>query len=326
MVNMMVSRAKGALFGLAIGDALGSPTEGKTRRDIIRRWGRVNDFLSDEQTGTDDTEYALLSARILLQCGFQFTAEDVVRTYRNDVLHESNKYKGAGFSEIFFLQNLRIGLSAPLTGKHIHSWSDGLAMRTTPHGIVAAGNPELAGTLARREGEVTHSGEGVYCGMAVAAGISEAVYGSGLDKIQNAALNAVPGNSWTYRSIKSGIEIGNASDDVWQALDKLEASLIRSFFHWPDIAPEPVGIAFGIVSASRGSFSEAVLGGVNIGRDADTIAAIAGAITGAMTGYEKLPEEWKKRISIAKGNCIKTVAGMDIATTAESLAKMAIHE
>ena len=326
MVTTLISRAKGALCGLAIGDALGSPTEGKTRSEITLRWGRVNDFLSHDQSGTDDTEYALLTSRILLHYGISFTSEDVVREYRECVLNESNKYKGAGFSEIFFLQNLRQGLSAPSSGRHIHSWSDGSAMRAAPHGIVAAGNAELAGILARREGEVTHSGEGVYCGMAVAAAISAAVNGAGLDKIQNAALDVVPHDTWTYRSLKSGIEIGKASSDVWQALDALEASLVRAFYHWPDIAPEPVGIAFGIVAASRGSFSDAVLGGVNMGRDADTIAAIAGAITGAMSGYEKLPEAWKKRISVAEGNCIKTVAGMDIAGTAESLAKMANHE
>lgn len=322
MVDAIVSRAKGALVGLAIGDALGSPTEGKSRQEILRRWGRVTDFLSDEQTGTDDTEYALLSSRLLLQRGIEFTAEDVVRTYRSDVLNESNKYKGAGFSEMLFLRNLCNGLSAPLTGKHIHCWSDGFAMRATPHGIAAAGNPKLGGALARREGEVTHSGEGVYCGMAVAAAVATAVDGANLENIQRVALEAVPKDSWTYRSMVSGIEIGRNAADVWQVLEALETSLVRDFYHWSDIAPEPVGLALGIVSASKGSFIDAVLGGVNVGRDTDTIASIAGAITGAINGYESLPIEWKKRVAVSRGNCIKTVAGMNLADTAEALAAM----
>ncbi|MCK7522987.1 MAG: ADP-ribosylglycohydrolase family protein [Ignavibacteriales bacterium] len=47
--------------------ALGSPTEGKTPDEIFSKWGRVTDFLSDDQGGSDDTEYALFTAQLLLQ-------------------------------------------------------------------------------------------------------------------------------------------------------------------------------------------------------------------------------------------------------------------
>ena len=35
----MKNRARGALYGLAIGDALGMPTQLLSRREIIERWG-----------------------------------------------------------------------------------------------------------------------------------------------------------------------------------------------------------------------------------------------------------------------------------------------
>jgi len=322
VVNAVISRAKGALVGLAIGDALGSPTEGKRRVEIERQWGRINDFLSDEQVGTDDTEYALLTSLLLLKHGIHFTQEDVVRLYQDNVLDASNKHKGAGFSEMLYLQNLRNGLGVPLSGKHIHGWSDGMAMRSAPYGIVAAGDPVLASLLAQREGEVSFSGEGVYCAMAVAAAVSAAVGGAGWEAAQKDALKAVPEDSWTYRAIRSGLEIGHDVDEVWQALEPLEASLVRDYYHWSDIAPEPVGIAFGLLNASKGSFVDTVLGGVNIGRDADTISAIGGAIAGALNGYESLPQGWRKRIISARGNCIRVVAGMNIAETAEAVLKV----
>jgi ADP-ribosylglycohydrolase len=323
MVETLVSRAKGALVGLAIGDALGSPTEGKKRSEIIRQWGRVTDFLSDEQSGTDDTEYAMLSSRLLLKYGIDFVAGDVIQMYRTDVLNESNKYKGAGFSEMLFLQNLRSGLSSPLTGKHIHCWSDGLAMRTAVHGIAAAGKPDLAASLARREGEVAYSGEGVYGGVAVAAAVAAALGGADIQHIQQVALSSVPKDSWTHRSISEGVIIGQNSPDVWHALEPLEAAIARDYYHWSDIAPEAVGLAFGVFSASKGAFVDSVLGGVNIGRDTDTIAAIAGAISGAMNGYESLPEKWRTRVAVARGTCIKCVAGMNLAGTAEVLVNLA---
>lgn len=39
-------------------------------------------------------------------------------------------------------------------------------------------------------------------------------------------------------------------------------------------------------------FRDAVEGAVNDGGDADTIAAIAGSLAGAMFGYENIPAEW----------------------------------
>ncbi len=55
------------------------------------------------------------------------------------------------------------------------------------------------------------------------------------------------------------------------------------------------------------NFEDAVLGAVNIGRDTDTIAAIAGAICGASQGIQSIPDRWVKRISVSRGICINTV-------------------
>ena len=42
------AKARGTLLGLAVGDALGQPTEGKTMEFIQERWGRITGFLSDD--------------------------------------------------------------------------------------------------------------------------------------------------------------------------------------------------------------------------------------------------------------------------------------
>ena len=55
-------RARGALLGLAAGDALGAPVENWTPEEIARRYGRVTGFVADEPAGTDDTEFTLSAA------------------------------------------------------------------------------------------------------------------------------------------------------------------------------------------------------------------------------------------------------------------------
>jgi ADP-ribosylglycohydrolase len=185
-------RARGCMLGLAVGDALGSPTEGKTPDKIFSLWGRVTDFLSDDQGGSDDTEYALFTAKVLLNKKNSLTSADIAEAWRKDIINESGRYKGAGFSELITIQNLKKGLKPPSTGQHLHSWSDGLAMRVAPFGIAAAGKPEFAASLANIDGSVSHSGEGIYSGQAVAAAIAMAMTGASLNEIISAALSVIP--------------------------------------------------------------------------------------------------------------------------------------
>lgn len=317
------ARARGSLVGLAVGDALGSPTEGKTPDEIVSKWGRVTDFLSDDQDGSDDTEYALFCATLVLLHKRALTSAIVAEAYRRDIINSANSYKGAGFSEIIAINNLLIGLQPPASGQHVHSWSDGLAMRVAPYGIASAGDPHFAAHLAKEDGVVANSGEGIFSGQAVAAAIAVAMTGASFEKIAHAALDVIPRNSWTASSITRGISIGSSCSDIWSSLKPLHQSLACSYYFWPDVAPEAVGLAFGIIAAARGTFEDAVLGAVNIGRDTDTIAAIAGAICGASLGIQVIPERWSKRISVSRGNCIKAVRNINIVNVADDLSLLA---
>jgi ADP-ribosylglycohydrolase len=322
-VITLQDRARGAFIGLAVGDALGSPTEGKTPEEISSRWGRVTDFLTDDQGGSDDTEYALFSSKLLLEHRSDLTSAIIAETYRKDIISATNTYKGAGFSEIIAIANLSKDMQPPDSGKHLHSWSDGLAMRVTPYGIANVGDPLYAAYLAAQDGAVTNAGEGIFSGQAVAAAIAAAMAGAGFEKIAEAALEVIPQNSWTASSIKRGISIGKSYDDVWSALKQLHTSIACSYYYWSDIAPEALGLAFGILAAAKGEFENSVLGAVNIGRDTDTIAAITGAISGASSGIQLIPERWIKRITVSRGICISAVKGMNIITAADKLAELA---
>jgi ADP-ribosylglycohydrolase len=322
MNDERISRARGCLMGLAIGDALGGPTEGKSFGAIEKKWGRVAGFLSEDQTGSDDTEYALFNAGLLLSHGRNLTAALIADHWKKDIALASNALRGAGFSEMLAMRNLRAGLLPPASGRHLHSWSDGLAMRVAPFGIVAGGRPDLAARLAAMDGSVTHAGEGIYSGQAVAAAIAQAMTGAPVPALIESAYGVIPADSWTRRGIERAVALASGSADIWSALPLLYDGLANTSYHWPDIAPEAVALAFGILVASRGVFSDAVLGGVNIGRDTDTIAGIVGAILGAQQGIGALPAGWAGRVSVARGVCLSGVRGMNIEQTADRLAQM----
>ncbi|MFE7521263.1 ADP-ribosylglycohydrolase family protein, partial [Streptomyces halstedii] len=136
----VADRARGALLGLAVGDALGAPAENMRPSEIRRRWGRVTGFVSDDPAGTDDTEYAIFSGLLLARHGSALTVSHVERAWHHWIADlDEGPFRGAGFSERGTLENLRRGLAAPISAQHRHAWSDGLAMRAAPFGVFAAG-------------------------------------------------------------------------------------------------------------------------------------------------------------------------------------------
>ncbi|MBB5790639.1 ADP-ribosylglycohydrolase family protein [Jiangella mangrovi] len=311
----MRDRARGCLVGLAIGDAMGAPAENLTAEEIHARWGPVTGFLTDRPSGTDDTEYAAFSALLLLEHGAALTSEDVADAWVTHLAGRDGGFPGAGFSELGTIENLRAGLRPPASGRHLHSWSDGLAMRSAVHGVYAAGDPALAGRLAAVDGAVSHSGEGVYAGVAVAAAVAVAMTGpASAGEVAAAALDAVPEDSWTARSLRAGMD---HAGDVPALLD---AVVVRSY-PWTDLAPEAVALAFGAFLAASGGFAAAVTGAVSMGRDADTTAAIAGALAGAYGGLDAVPAEWRSQIGPVTGRCLgEVVAGLRPLDLADRLA------
>jgi ADP-ribosylglycohydrolase len=76
--NDCFDRVYGSLIGQAVGDALGAPTEGMSVSEIADTYGWIEDFVSDDPAGTDDTEYAMLTAQIMLKYGHDLSGEHMM--------------------------------------------------------------------------------------------------------------------------------------------------------------------------------------------------------------------------------------------------------
>jgi ADP-ribosylglycohydrolase len=319
-MTVSYDRVYGALIGQAVGDALGAPTEGMTRHEITAAYGWINDFVSDDPAGTDDTEYAVLSARIILKYGHELTPADVTAEWRENLAEQDGGFDHGGFSEMTAINNLRAGLVAPQTGTDNHEmWSDGTAMRITPVGVFCAGDPQEAARLAAIDAQVSHARDGIYCGQAIAAAVAAALVEASWEAVIEAGLAVIPPGSWSARTITRAVDIGRRAAGLRPAVDRLYEEISLFHYPWADVAPEATALAFGVLAAARGDYVDAVLAGVNVGRDADTIAAMAGGMAGALRGAEAVPQRWRDRINRVRGDCIKAVAGTDLAELARAL-------
>ncbi|MEU6714711.1 ADP-ribosylglycohydrolase family protein [Nonomuraea sp. NPDC046802] len=347
-------RARGCLLGLAAGDALGAPAENLTPSEIRRRWGRLTEI---EGGGTDDTEYAIFAASLLVRHGHELTSGDVAAAYRAEVIPRvTGPMRGAGFSELGTVEALRRGLAPPLTGLvHSHGWSDGLAMRAAPYGIFCPGDPVEAARLVEQDGLVSGSGEGIVGGRAVAGAVAAAMDGAAPRDVVRAALSVIPADSWTARNVVRACEVlgwmpgteitgvreapgtetsgvreapGTKASGVREAfgttddvVEALHEAVVVKHYPWTDIAPEAVALALAAFLAGDGEVEASVTFGVSLGRDADTIGAIAGAIAGASKGEQGVPERWAARITPVTGKCLPVVAGRHVLDVADELAE-----
>ncbi|WP_163015655.1 ADP-ribosylglycohydrolase family protein, partial [Streptomyces sp. Tu 4128] len=292
-------RARGALLGLAVGDALGAPAENMKPSEIRARWGRITGYVADRPAGTDDTEYAIFSGLLLARYGAALTPVHVETAWHEWIAdREEGPFRGAGFSERGTLENLRRGLAAPISAQHRHAWSDGLAMRAAPHGVFAAGRPAEAARLVAVDGSVSHDGEGIYGGQAVAAGVAAAMAGAAPVAVVASALAVVPDDSWTARCLRRAMTAAHRGERA------VRSAVVIGGYPWTDLAPEAVALAFGAYAAADGDFADAVLTAVNMGRDADTTAAVAGALAGATHGAAAIPPAWAAAIGPARGTCL----------------------
>ncbi|WP_406434727.1 ADP-ribosylglycohydrolase family protein [Streptomyces sp. NBC_00631] len=307
-------RARGALLGLAVGDALGAPAENMKPSEIRARWGRITGYVTDRPAGTDDTEYAIFSGLLLARHGSALTAAHAEAAWHEWIADRAEgPFKGAGFSERGTLENLRRGLAAPISAQHRHAWSDGLAMRAAPFGVFAAGRPVEAARLVAVDGSVSHEGEGIYGGQAVAAGVAAAMAGAPPTAVVAAALAVIPDDSWTARSLRRAVTVAHRGERA------VRTAVVIGGYPWTDLAPEAVALAFGAYAAADGDFRDAVLTAVNMGRDADTTAAVAGALAGATRGETSIPPEWSSAIGPARGSCLPSMAGHHVLEVAELL-------
>ncbi|HEY7049450.1 MAG TPA: ADP-ribosylglycohydrolase family protein, partial [Jatrophihabitantaceae bacterium] len=206
----------------------------------------------------------------------------------------------------------------------------GAAMYMAPVGVVNAADPAAAYTEAidvagAHQSSYGREAAGVYA-AAVAAAMTA---GATAADVIEACLDLA--HDGTRAAIEAVCSVG-APD--WKSAIPLLRRAIEPFdtvgpeYRAPALdarrpsrtkAIEELPVALGLVLLTGGSYSEAVLGGVNYGRDADSIASMAGAITGALGGVDAVPAEWRQGVSAASKTDIEA-PGRVMATLAVELA------
>jgi ADP-ribosyl-[dinitrogen reductase] hydrolase len=271
-------RARGALLGLAVGDALGTTLEFKSKDSYQPLTTIVGGgpFRLKSGEWTDDTSMALALAASLVEKG-GLDERDLMGRFCAWAEKGEYSHNGRCF-DIGMTVSGALGqfrkTGHPVAGStDPQSAGNGSLMRLAPVSILYAFDPDARADVARRQSAVTHGAEeAVEACAAYAVLVAEAIQG------WSKAQVFTPRPGWTPEKVARVMRMETVGWDRKQVrgsgyvIHSLEAAL------WA------VGNA--------NNFREAALLAANLGEDADTTAAIAGQLAGALWGASGIPEEW----------------------------------
>lgn len=295
----LFEKAYACLAGLAIGDAMGMPTEFLTPEMIADNYGWVRDFVQPldwhphchMKPGmiTDDTGQALAIGHAYTEKG-TLSSADVARELLAwaEGIPTEDLATFIGPSTSKALSAIKAGCSPSESGSS--GKTNGGSMRVAPVGIVRHCDQSGAVADAYTACIPTHNTMVAAAGAgAVAAAIAAALTpAASLDSIIEAgkygAKSGSKNGNWAWAT-KLDKRISMADRLVQDADDeKIAMGLLYDYVGVDMLVAESVATAFGIVRLANGNPMKACELGANIGGDSDTIAAIAGAICGAWKG------------------------------------------
>jgi ADP-ribosylglycohydrolase len=273
-------RIAGCLVGLAVGDALGAPLEFLGRHEVRKRYPEgLRDMIAsrlwEKGEHTDDTQMALLIAESLLQRK-GFLATDLAqrfqtwaRTAKDVGIQTRSVVNMAGYAQD------PEGCSSRYHAAHSDSSAgNGALMRCAPMALFCLDSTDRLVELSRASACVTHHDP-------------------------KAQSSCVILNAWIQAAICRGLRDGRAEAiallnvterPAWRRLERIDAYKEDDIMSSGYTVHTLEAAAWSFLTTE--SYEEAVVRAANLGDDADTVAAVCGALAGAYYGSGAIPDRW----------------------------------
>lgn len=280
------------LLGAAVGDALGLPSEGVSRRRarklfrgelrhrLLFKWGMVS----------DDTDHTVFVSQSLL------AHSDSVERFRGRLARSLRLSLlalpvGIGGATLRASVRLCLGISPARSG--VYSAGNAPAMRAAPVGAFFAGRPEQLDAFLKASTALTHTDPRALVGARAVAHLAA----------RSVAGDATQRPAWT--EVEELLLRAGREDDEWCALVGAMGESLK-LGHSAEQFADAIGAAKGVTGyvfqtvpvavyvwyLNFGDYEKTVRDAVRCGGDTDTVASIAGGLAGAVVGERGIPASW----------------------------------
>ncbi|MDZ7753867.1 MAG: ADP-ribosylglycohydrolase family protein [Gammaproteobacteria bacterium] len=310
------ARYRGALLGLAAGDALGTTLEFEPPGTFTPITDMVGGGPFGLEAGewTDDTAMALCLAASLVECeGFDLVdqMERYVRWYRNGYMSATGSCFDIGHTVAAALARFE-SRGNPFAGDRAPRFGgNGSLMRLAPVPLAFAHDPYEAIRLAAVMSRTTHSAAEPVSACRYLAGLMVgALRGVPKERLLAARYSPMP-ELWDHHPLAPRVDAVAAGSfktrrppdirGTGYVVQTLEAAL---WAFW-----------------TTDDFASGALAAVNLGEDADTTGAVYGQLAGAWYGIDGIPRPWIDRIAM-KEQILDLADGLLALATAPALSEV----
>jgi len=325
-MTQLRDKIRGCIAASWAGSAMGAAVEGWNREDVARKYGFLDRLLPYKHyvhetnwkrlagTTEDGIERQKLIATAIIEKRDRILAHDLVQVWVRDLDPRKMKYKQEAFDRSL-LEMAKAGVPASELGK-LWPYPNVVSMARASHplGLINAGDPTGAADDTFEVGKV-------YCRETHFALRWAALYNASIAEACRpgasvASVLAVTRRYATYRAegAKLYALYDTVASEVNRALDMAAQSSdwkdLRSRFddiyfgggyfnYGMSQANEIVAKGLAVFAISKGDPKAAIIAAVNFGRDTDCLAAVAGGLSGALSGAKRLPREWIAQVNKA---------------------------
>jgi len=302
--SRLYDKVYGCLVGGLVGDALGGPAEGLHYRAIQERYGEIVEMLEyrgrPAGSATDDSMLKHMLCKAIVRKRGRVTPDDWAEVWREDMdprhfmTPVANTYYKIAYAGV-----------PPREAGRGNMTSNSSAMCISPIGILDAGDPARAAADAYDVTQLIHSGFPQDGASAAAAAVAEAFRPEATaESIAGAAIRHIPAGEMRH-ALETILALAREAGDYHAFRERYYEGHLLPWPRRPDDPPErstavdpreSVSVALAILALARGDTHRTIVGCANFGRDADTIATIAGAVVGALNGAGSIPERWLRPV------------------------------
>lgn len=309
---MKAERILGALYGQALGDAMGMPSELWPRTRVKAHFGWIDRFLPGPKDNnaacyfgraefTDDTSMALCLADALLERNGEIDPDLIGR----NILEWALRFDA--FNKNVLGPTSKIALNAIRDGKPVaelenNGVTNGAAMRVSPLGcLLPARDLDAFIDDVALASSPTHKSDLAVAGAVVVAwAISRAIEGDSwtaiVDSLPAIALHAQQKRITTFSAslcarLEMALKIVRNADGAEAASEQLYQAIGAG-----TSTIESVACAIAMVELAQTDPNRCAILCANLGGDTDTIGAMATAICGALQGVSAINPQWKQEL------------------------------
>ena len=312
----------GCIAGVHIGSSMAAPVEGWSYQRIEEKYGtlktllpyhhyaHLNDWVREPGTTEDGVERQKLMITAIIEKQDRINAEDLRSVWVRHIKPESIGKVSEPF-EAELLAMAKTQVPAADIGKYCdYAGLVSMARSCHPFGLINAGDEEGAIRDVYEVGQLYQAANsrGLQWAAVTACGIAAATKRDAtVDSVLGAIFdNCGPKENSNIKDAGVVREIERALEKTAHCTDFKEMRVVfdglysgQGIPYAQSYANEVVSKAVCVFRMTKGNTYDAMIAGVNMGRDTDCLTAVAAGISGALTGGSSIPEDLVRQVDYA---------------------------